>query len=290
MFGIADLIAVAVINDGLKNLAANPRHLEFVLGAFSFKLLQDQVGPEHVKQCVEFVTQNAITVAPYYQLDIKRRPSVAVVSSGAENQQFIGDFGNYICPQVVLPPTVYAKFEVKAINGNTISVSANHNLDKKLWKGIFILALGFGARLDGMLVREGEDTLLYLDREVPAGTALVGWTATSSPKATGAVLGASIDDCTIQCKLTTTGDYTVHRLLSIVLRYCLKRGRPLFNDLGLQVATFGYSPPVLSDSEEMEFETVYTINAKFTDHWIEREFDAPDQAAQIDTDLDLPPP
>lgn len=285
MFGISDLIAVSVIKDGLLHLSNNPKHLEFILGQFCNKNIADLVGHEYVKQCVDFVINNEISVLPYYQADIKRRPSVVVVASGTESQQFIGDYGAVQKPVLILPENTYASFEVKSVEGSVVKVSSNLNLEKKLWHGMYIRALDFEAKLEGVLVREGEDTALYLSQDVPDGTPLVGWSAGSSDKRRGAILSASTDDVSIQCKLTTTGDFSVHRLMAIVIRYCLKRGRPYFDEVGLQVATFGYSPPMLTDQEELEYETVFNITGKFTEHWIDHEFDAPDDAANIDVNL-----
>lgn len=285
MFGISDLITVSVIRDGLKFLSNNPTHIEYILGQFCIKSITDLVGIEHIKQCVDFIKNNRIEVYPFYQADMKKRPSVVVVASGAESMQFIGDFGAINLPIVTLPEIKYSEFNIKSIDGCTVKVSSNYNLESKLWKGMYISALGFQAKLEGILTRDNEDTILYLDKEVPENVSLVGWSATSSDRRKGAILNASTDDVVIQCKLTTTGDFSVHRLLAIVIRYCLKIGRLKFDEMGLQVATFSYSPPMLTDQDELEYESIFSITGKFTDHWIEREFDAPDDAANIDIGL-----
>jgi hypothetical protein len=110
MIGMADLITVAVIKNKLEFLSKNPTHLEFILGAFACDPIRSYVGKEHLKQCIDFVTQNRIQVAPYYELDMKRRPSIGVVSSGREESMFLGDYGSEgHLNHFSLPPRIYAE-------------------------------------------------------------------------------------------------------------------------------------------------------------------------------------
>ncbi len=42
---------------------------------------------------------------------------------------------------------------------------------------------------------------------------------------------------------------------------------------------------VVTNQDEMEFESVYTIEGLFTDHWIMSEGQSPDSAANINIDM-----
>lgn len=286
MMGMADLITVEVIKEGLQHLKQNPYHLEFILGAFCQEPLRSSVGVEHIKQCIDFVTNNRIQVAPYYEIDMKHRPSIAVVSQGRETQQFIGDYGDTFIPNIPeyqLPPRIYVNFNPTSFTSDNqgMIVSRDLHLEEKLWPGIFLTNGTVTTKMRGMLVREGHPTTIYLEDELPEGTSLPGWKAVSSPRGKGVVCSASTDAVTVQIMLTTTGSPSIHRLLSVVLRYCLKSGRMRFDTYGMQVPTFSYTPPIVSEQAEIETESTYTIESKFTDLWIDKEFDLNDAGANV---------
>lgn len=284
MFGIADLITCAVIKNRLEFYAKNPLHLEFVLGGFCSSPLLEMVGVDHLKHCIDFVVNNEIHVAPYYQLDATKRPSIAIVASGAENQQFIGDFGRFEqLAEKRLPPRVYASFDAKDIvNFRTgLAVSADLHLEEKLWPGLVITNGKFYATLRGVYVADGKETMIHLEEEIPEGTALNGWRAQSFAREKGIEVHSSMDAVTVQGQLATTGDPSVHRLLGVVLRSCLKSGRHIFDAYGMQVATFSYQPIVASETTELEFTSNFQIEAKFTDSWISREFDLSDPSDNL---------
>jgi hypothetical protein len=288
MFAISDLTTVVVIKDALVHLSQNPEHLEFVLGVYRrCPALADLVGPEHLKQCIDYVTGNRIVVAPYYELDQKMRPSISVVAGGNEEQQFIGEHGSFQESCLVLSPYVYAQFDAKGRVDNDASllqVPSSYGLTDTIWKGIYVTNGNFKAKLEGMKV-DGSTTTLYLDEDIPTDVSLKGWQAESSDRRKGYRVLASMDEVTVQCKLTTVGDYSIHRLLSIVLRYCLKSRRMLFDSYGLQVATFSYTPPIMTDPDENEFETIHTVNAKITEQWIEEEVPLLDDAAKLEVEV-----
>jgi hypothetical protein len=285
-FGIPDLAATVIIQDALDFLSKNPKHLEFILSMYCrYPRLQKFVGTKHLKDCMDYILENRIEVGPFYQVDIKRRPSISIVSSGAESQQFLGDYGTQQQQQKILPPLIYADFDATKIKGDTLTVPAGYKLESILWHGVFIANGTEIFKLEGIVAKAGKPTVLCLDREIPEGTSLKGWRACSDDRKKGYVINASIDDITIQLKLSTNGDFVIHRLLVILLRYCIKSRRMEFDNYGIQVASVNFSPPMLTDPDEMEFESVFTLSAKFTDHWIEKEFDLPDAAAKIDIGL-----
>lgn len=285
-FGITDLMVCSVISKQLQFLSKNPKHLEYILGMLrEYNNIQDHVGVEHIKQCIDFIVNNEVHIAPYYEVDIKKTPSIVVINSGVEAEQFIGDqSGQFLVDDcnfpIQLPRIVFTEWDASSYNGTIMKVAKEYALDKKLWHNVFIKNGDFISRMDGLKI-EDDAHYIYLKDELPSTVPLKGWQAVSSLPQSGLLMASSMDDVTVQMKLTTTGDYSVHRLLSIVLRYCIKKSRLDFDSYGLQVATFSYSPPALSDEADMHFESVYTITGKSRDLWIEREFDFMDEAANM---------
>src|SRR5574343_1329796 len=142
MFGMADLIVVAGLKLQLEFLAKYPHHIEFILGSFNIPDIQNLVGRDHVKQCIDFISNNKITVVPYYQADLKDRPLLAVVSSGREEIKYFANYGSEGCgnPCANLPPLVYAQFDVKSIGSNldTLIVPAGLKLEEKIWPNVIL--------------------------------------------------------------------------------------------------------------------------------------------------------
>lgn len=284
MFSVADLIVVAGLNDALDFLSKNPSHIEFILGQFCQEPIQKIVGQEYIKQCIEAIQGQRIEVAPYYQMDLKKRPSVAVVASYTEDIQFMGDYGSEDPNVLTLPAKRYASFNALSIDGCKIKVSSALNLDKILWHGLILSNGKERVKLIGLLVKNNI-TELMVDKELPKNTKLSGWGVFSGVYQKGYLINSSIDAVNIQCNFQSVGDYSVHRLMATVLRACLKKQRLWFDKYGLQVSTFSQTPPILTEEREMEFQTIFTISGKVTDSWIEKEYELPDEAANVKLEM-----
>lgn len=287
MFGIADLVTVFVIKDGLEFLSKNPDHIYYIFAGFDHAPINTMVSPDHIKSVVEYISKNAINVGTHYDLDIQKLPSVAVVSSGVEEMQFIGDYGQTdTCRPIVAQPTVFASFDIKSASEDSIFVSYYENLDKKLWIGLVVTDGRDFFRIKSIIPGhpsgdDPKDTEIVLDKKIPDGYSLKGWKAQSLPKQTGYEVNASVDKVTVQINLSSSGAASVHRLLSILIRYCLKRGRRYFEHYGLQVPTFSYTPLMLTSPEELIYESTFTIETKVTDTWIAREFELNDNTKNV---------
>lgn len=275
MFGISDLLTVCVLEEAFEFLSRNPHHLEFVLCAFvQNKRLADKVGLEHIKECMDFVTNNRLQISTFYEADLEKFPSITVISSGAENQKFLGETGIDVTVDVNRE-IVYAEWTADSIDGDNMLVSGSYNLDKKLWPGLIIANEDASIEpvvLEGIVEGEGTQALC-LSAALPDGVPAGGWKAVSSGSFKKYALAASKDDTRVQCKLTTNGDLSVHRCLSIALRWALKRYRLRFDEYGMQEMTFSYTPPVVTDDTEHIYESIYTLDSQFTDHWIDKEYD-----------------
>jgi len=291
MMNLADLAVIEALKSGLAFLASNPNHIEFMLAGFEeISPIRKLVGPEYIKQCVDYMSNNRVYVTPYYEYDIKRTPSIAVVSSGAEGQQFIGDYGSNVFGPIFCKPRVYTRWDATSIDltTNTMSVSPSYLLETKLWRNVVITDGTQELRLDGVLTREGQDTQLFFKPTTPITTInLKGWQSQSDQPQKGYEISSSIDDVSIQCKLSTVGDASLHRLLQMAVRYILKMRRPLLDSYGLQCATFNYSPVMQTDQEEQLYESAVTITAKAPEAWISAEYDLNDTAARIDIQVQI---
>src|SRR5581483_345253 len=96
-FGVADLALQAIIQDGLANLREHPHHLEFVLGSYSeIPYVAKRVGKDFVKNAMEMLQKNALVVRPYFTLDQDQYPCVVISTSYTEDQQYLGDLGDFV--------------------------------------------------------------------------------------------------------------------------------------------------------------------------------------------------
>lgn len=288
MFGISDLIGVVVVENRLRHLVANPDQLNFILKPFcTFHDIREKVGARYISQAVEFVIQNQVHVAPYYQADLQKIPSIVFVSRTGEKQQYIGDTANDECA-ATYAPFVYDTFDVKGIQGlsrDELVVPAALNIEDKIWKGVTLANGDFTTRVDGINVSPGKDTIIAITGSVPEGTNFTGWKAQSTARTHNYSVRASTEAVELVCKLTTSGDYAIHRLMSIVTRYCLKSGRMLFEHYGLQVPTISQGMPVLMDQDQMVYETTFTINGSLTERWVDHEYVPLDQAGDLEADF-----
>ena len=276
-FGILDLLVVGVMRDKLQYLSEHPEHVEFLLSRYiRDPFISNLVGSEYITEAIDFVTGNRITVMPFYELDIKRRPSISVISSGAEALMFLGDCGR----QEVIhkePPFVYLSFNASGFSSDRLSVltSNGYNLVSKIWAGLWLENVGKTYKVVG--VRANDDGTTYIDVATPIdqSATLPNWNVQSASSYKGYVISESMDEVTVQCKLSTTGHPSVHRLLSLIVRGIIKSSRLVFDQHGFQLATVNYSPLMATEEFESEFESVYTITGKFKDGWIDHEYETP---------------
>lgn len=272
-FGIADLSTIVVIKAGLERLAQNPNHLSFMLSGFTaFKEIRQLVGAQYIDQCVKLISERRIHVMPYYEADMQKLPSVVVAHKPNEGTQFIGDYGSVAESGVELPPQFVMQFDAVQISDNLLSVPASLNVEKTLWSNLWVYNSGFMSQITGIAPGSGSTPTVIALKDTITTTTLKGWVAQTAETKKMYEVHSSIDNTDIQAKLTTIGEYGNHRVMATAIRYVLKQGRMHFNDLGLQVATFGQSFPILTDGDQQTYETTFTISCKVTDSWIDHEF------------------
>jgi len=283
MFGVLDLVTVTMIEKRIEHFKNNPDWLEYILcGYHGNRALFDMVGAEYIKQSIEYISQTKINVLPYYNPDLKQSPSISVIVSGNEHQQYIGELGfQELAPAskqtVMSNPIVVAEWNAKSIDGNVMSVPPELSLDTKLWPGIIITNGTVSAVLDGIV----DASTLCLKEDLPAGIEPRGWRAQTAGSNKIYNISSSTDSVSVQCKLTSHGEPGNHRLLGLLLRASLKSSLLNFDKIGFQNTKISYTPMVLTNQEEMEYESVYSIDGVFTETWIASEVQGPDSASNI---------
>lgn len=284
MFGIADLVTSYVIEQGFRHLVANPSQLHCILGLFEAHGLDTLVGPRYVKDCMDLILNNKIAVGPHYNMDLRQKPSISVIASYAEDQIFIG--GGHDLQQIgEIQPRVVQRFDAHQIKTDSVMVSKGYNLTTKFWHGLVAVNGADEFKIIGIIrAPEGTDyDELLFDRmfseEELARITPATWVMATGTRSITAEMHASIDKITVQMRLVTTGDYEVHRLMATVTRWALKWGRStlLFQRYGIMEPIFSQTPPVGTDDQEPEMETVFTLNGQMTDSWLARTTVSPER-------------
>lgn len=280
-YGLADLITQIVIEDGLKNLRDNPHHLEYILSRHcQIPALHKKVGQDYIRNAMELISNQKLTIRPYYVLNQDLYPNIVIAASYTEGQTYLGDYGSEEHSKIVVNPIVFAKFDAKKIKDDEIWIAKEYEIEKKIWIGIPVVNCDYNAKIIGIALKE-DKTVLFLDKKLENGTPLKGWEAKTTARPRMVSVAASSDDVTVQAKLATAGDPDIHRIYSLVIRYCLKRGRILFEKYGFQNIHVTQSPPVVSEQEDAIMETVFTVGGLLHDSWIDHEYDVIDR---IETD------
>lgn len=292
MFGCSDLVTICVLENQLSILRKYPNRLNFILSPFSkYERIRTKVGAQYIDQVVKFILNNEISIIPAYLPGVPKGPSIYVLSQTGEGQQFLGDYGN-ITESAVYDPIVYSEFDAVSIVDDVISVSYDAHIESKVWTGVILTNGTTSAFLESIgPVRAGSNTELYLDRDLPVGTRLSGWKAQSHAVRTNFEVHGDIEDVRVQAILRTSGDPSVHRVLSSVIRMCLKAGRPEFDAFGMQTSTFsqGFMTPIESEGG-LICETTYNITAKFPEFWVAAETTADDDTGNIEVTITASPP
>lgn len=284
MIGVLDLFAVSVLDNKFKELVQHPDRIEYMLCGFHINQnMFDFVGAEYIKNSIEFLLNNKVTIIPYYNLDAMKNPTIAVISSGGESQQFIGDYGFQADAQQTVKnsPLIIAEFTATTISGKDMTVAPELKLNEKLWPGVVITNGEFSNTVEGIM---DASTICFRD-EFPENISPENWTAQTSGTDRRYVINASTDSVSVQCKLTTHGDPSLHRLMSVILRGIIKSARLDFESIGFQNTKVSYGSMVLTNQDDLTFESVVTIDGIFTDHWILREYDTIDASSNIGIDM-----
>ena len=271
MFGLSDLIVINAIEDGLANLRANPMHLDFILGMYEHTpFMRALHGSAYIRQCKEFVLNNKIFVKPYYVYDLAKMPSIAVIAQYAEDLQFIGDTGFSEFEGELMPIKLCdilgvawgEKDEQELIIGNAAAVQP------QLYAGCYLRQDRFVTKVDCIIPIDEQRATIVCNDVLPRNR-LIDWIAQTASSSRIAVINSSGNTTQVSIDLKSSGDIETHKLLALLVRYCLKRGRFLMDRNGLQISTTNQNFPVMHDEENSIFQTVFNLHGKILDNWIQ---------------------
>lgn len=276
MFGLADMIVIEVIERGLENLRQNPHHLEFILGGYhQSKFLKKLHGERYVQQCIDYITQNKIHVEPYYVLDTNRIPNIAVLATYHEDTQFLGDYSS-TCSTLSLQPKCYAQFDATTLSADKLSVFAasSYKLENTIRPGMLLVNGDFSATITSVFVRDGQLTEIYINKKAPQK--LKGWKVQSIAVPKFTRTASSLNSANVMIKMRSSGDIEVHKLICLVIRYCLRFGRLQLDSLGYQTTKLSQEMTVLEDPDQSIFATSFSMTGVIADTWIDAESTGPE--------------
>lgn len=269
-FLMPELILTVVIENRLQYLSEHLDHLNFMLMPYvTNRGVARLVDAKHVSQCIDYIKNNRPMVRPIYELDMNKIPSIVIASYQGESSQFIGNYGTELAAEQYDPSTVLTFDAIRNENGSIVTTS-NQNVLETVWPNLYFTSGGFASKITQVVDKQSE-VWLTLQDEAPVGTPLKACSIKTSLNQKWYVINSSIDMIKASVTLTTAGEHSIHRLMTVLLRYCLKSGRMLMETQGLQTPTFSQRPVQLADNEQLIWQTEFTVEAKATDHWIESE-------------------
>jgi hypothetical protein len=273
MFAVADLIVIDAIESGLENLRNNPSHIDFILGKYEdTPFMRKLHGKAYVRQCKELILQNKIFIKPYYVLDLAKLPSVAVIAQYAEEIQVIGDYGmdqrTAIISPILLGNVKGVSWE---ITGYGLEVSDAASVTEFIYSGAYLQQDNFKSRIDYVYpLKSGQTCFIFCKDKLPQNR-LIDWQVVTSESSRIATIHSTGNTANVSIDLKSCGDIEVHKLLALVIRYCLHKGRYLMDQNGLQITTKNQNFPGLFDEEQNIFQSVFSLQGKIWDSWIENE-------------------
>lgn len=297
MFVLPDLYVLYILEDFFTNLKNHPEALNYVLSGYHrFNKIIQKSGDNYIHDLVNYIYDNKIKFIPGFELDSESVPCISTLSYSGEEGQFIGDTGlqdldynELTNNNTQIEPVVYYNFDALSYDGVNLIVPAEYELNEKLWRNVFITNGSFSSQLTGMrnFVIEGgrHVTILSLKETISNELDKKNWKAQSGPQSFITSLGASHDRATVLIKLITSGDYALHRALSVVLRMALKSSRMAFENAGLQTPTFTFQMPNIFNGVDQGFESTIIMNTLITDHWIDIFTKTTDPGLGIGVDL-----
>jgi hypothetical protein len=115
---------------------------------------------------------------------------------------------------------------------------------------------------------------IYCTEQLPKKR-LIDWQVVTTESSRVAVIHSSGNAANVSIDLKSSGDIETHKLLALVIRYCLRYGRYLMDANGLQVSTSNQNYPAMFDEDQSIFQTVFTLQGKIWDNWIQTEKNNP---------------
>jgi hypothetical protein len=263
MFNVVDMAVIEVIEQGLENLRQNPHHLRFILGAFSRN--QKMIGwhgANYINQCVTLILNQKIHITPGYVNNNAQLPHIAVMTTYDESQQFLGDYGRTDVESSgsEFSPEALSVTILRWVGDREVVVS------KKPYIGQYLIH-GQDSRVITDCLPDGD----YYKCELASDVSPRWMENCFLADALNPLLleiHTSMNSCNVMIRLKSSGDVEVHKLLCLVLRYCLRYGRYSLENLGVQISRTHQDLPVLEDPDQLIFASAFSMSGTASDSWI----------------------
>lgn len=267
MFAISDMITIEVLEAGIENLRNHPEHLEFILGGYhQSKFLRKLHGSNYIRQFRDWINKNEIKIQPYYAPDTNVFPNISVTATYSESEQFLGDYGQSSAHNLTVASCL-AHFDASELTDDLLElrVSNSYNLQRYAAPGKILANDEFMTEIEYVVI--GPDYTSIRTKEAMPRT-LADWKIQDPHSVKKITVDASLNQTSVFIKVKSAGDVELHKLLCMVVRYCLKYGRLHFDSLGLMVPTFSQEMMVLEDPDQSIYSSVFTITGRIGDSWI----------------------
>jgi len=275
----ANVVVMQVIEQGLQNLRNNPDELQFILCNYaSNDFVKKTMGLQYIKQATDLIMGRVpgknLVVQPGFNDNEVSNYSLSIYTSGSEEQQVLGDFGEEH-PRAI-EPTVYFTLTPISATTNSLLFDNSKNIAGSMWleQRVVQKPCGYFSKITGILIHSDTNQVeVLLGTPVPLDAngnfILTPYTFQSAVDTEMVMLGFSRDSVNMICQLRTTSHREIHELFLLVVRYCFKFGRLTFEENGYEVPTFAYSPPSPTyETEDVAFMTIFTATMKANDFWI----------------------
>jgi hypothetical protein len=291
----ADMAVMSIVLNRLQYLRDNPDELAMLFEHYRLQWSYfSAIGcdPEqYIAKIVELFTKKNYPLINVFE-GYTRQPSpnfaIFVYSSSSEETKFMGDFHEYATE--TLTPTVYAtNIKVHHIenfeDSSILYISRRCNLQDKIWRLQRVVnpQIPDQSWLVTQIADDGEqyirvelnDAISEVNGQIP----LTGWEFRAFASGWQVEYGISTDAVTARLFLRTAGDIELHKLLCMIVRYCLKSGRHLFEFQNCQLSTMGQSEPQPDFSGEAAsgFTSVFNLSFRSTDRWIRQRTRLPER-------------
>lgn len=278
-FALADMIVRSGLIRGFKNLRNNPHHLFFILSGYQdIPDASELVGDRYLDNAVDFIMENSVMIKPFeYNLTAISYPHIQIVASYSEEQRYVGDYGSHLQDTKKIPPFVIGKINILKIKKDHIVAAIDQGTLSLLRLGIYIKdSNGFVFKSQGWNVLDNGTVIIYPLLEdlakVSKNQSFKDWTLQSSEGNRSFKVNASHEQAQIRLILQSSGGIELHKILSIITRYCIKYSRLYMEGLGLQNLSIAQNVPQLVEDHDMIFESSFSLGGTILDSWISEEY------------------
>jgi hypothetical protein len=293
-----DMAVMSILLNRLQYLRDNPDELAMIFDYYRTQWSYfSAIGckpDQYINQILDIFDKNGYPLVNVFEgYSHQSAPNFAlfVYSSSQEAERSMGDYGT--TEFEILTPTVYASnvrvhHIVNHEDASILYIARSCNVLDKIWR----LQRVYNKYLPNeswqvVSVADDGDQYIRVELDSVVGTVngmqpLQQWGFRAYESGYSVTYGMSIDSCSVRLILRSTGDIEFHKLLRMIVRYCLKSGRQLFEFQNCQMMTMGMGEPQpvqTPDDVAVGFITAFSLSFKSVDTWILKKTKLPEYMA-----------